>query len=92
MIPRIVAKMTGHEDSDEGQLESDREGVGHHVGDPDSGEGGAEVTVDQPQKVVPEPLEKRIVEVVDDSVLLEGVWRCRLAPAPDAPGQPRRTT
>ena len=63
----------GHKDSDEGQLERDREGCGNHVGDLDSGEGGSEVTVDQAQEIVPEPLEKWIVEVVGDSVLLEGV-------------------
>jgi len=36
--------------------------------------------MDEAQEVLPEPLEKGIVEMVGDSVLLEGVWRGRLAP------------
>ena len=34
--------------------------------------------MDEAQEVLPEPLEKRVVEMVGGSVLLEGVWRGRL--------------
>jgi len=50
------------------------------------------ITMDEAQEVLPEPLEKRVVEMVGGSVLLEGVRRGRLAPrqAPLRRGNRRR--